>query len=182
MTAAKHAVRTIKATTVWHVYLERKTVYSVKLTVIGKAQCSDMSSVEGANAYKAYCCAETSCILWLEQQHVGKRRAMQASGTPDVGILILVPHVLVLFLPVHQQCLHLVHNASHAIGDLDNAAHGGVFICRDDMKETWQSCWLWLSTCLHHSQADICLTCTGAAFRSLMLEHIHICLRLNGDG
>ena len=47
---------------------------------------------------------------------------------PDVSIFVLVPHVFVLLLPVYQQNLHLINNASDAIGDLHNAAQGGVLI------------------------------------------------------
>lgn len=47
---------------------------------------------------------------------------------PDVSIFILIPHVFVLLLPVYQQNLHLVNDASDAIGDLYNTAQGGVLI------------------------------------------------------
>lgn len=69
--------------------------------------------------------------------------------TPDVSIFVLVPHVLILLLPVNQQGLHLVHNASDTIGDLHNASHGGVFIGRDDVIEAGQGCRLWLTAGLH---------------------------------
>ena len=70
---------------------------------------------------------------------------LQPSLVPDVCIFVLVPHVLVLLLPVHQQSLHLVHNAGNTIGDLHNAAQGGILISRDDVEEGWSSTWLRLT-------------------------------------
>ena len=39
-------------------------------------------------------------------------------ASPDVGILVLVPHVLILLLPIKQQSLYFVHDVLNATCDL----------------------------------------------------------------
>ena len=79
------------------------------------------------------------------QQQVSNR-----DSSPDVGILVLVPHVLVFLLPVQQQGLHFVDNVLDATRDLHHNAQCGRLIAADQVKEGWLS--LTLLAWLHDTQ------------------------------
>ena len=78
-------------------------------------------------------------ILQRGQQAADAAASIKQGLLPDVGILVLVPHVLVLLLPVEQQGLHLVDDVLDAARDLHHDAQCGRLIAADQLKEGWLS-------------------------------------------